>query len=157
MKVILVFTGKTTEDYLKQGIQLYADRLKHYLQLEIKELIPGKFSNSMDSSQIRLLESEWLIKSLPAYDYLVLLDESGKSLSSASLSEFIQVRMNQGIRKLVFLIGGAYGVSDDLKAKANFILSLSAMTFTHQMIRLILSEQIYRAMTIIKREHYHNI
>jgi 23S rRNA (pseudouridine1915-N3)-methyltransferase len=156
MKITLVFTGKTNDEYLKKGISLYIDRLKHYLPLEILELNPPKYPSGMDSSQIRVKESDWLLDHLPACDYLVILDEGGTQLTSASFSDFIQGRMNRGIKNMIFLIGGAYGISDLLKKKADFILSLSALTFTHQMTRLILAEQIYRAMTILKREPYHN-
>ncbi|MHC1706158.1 MAG: 23S rRNA (pseudouridine(1915)-N(3))-methyltransferase RlmH [Bacteroidales bacterium] len=156
MKIILIFTGKTTEEYLKTGVSVFVERLKHYLPVEITEINPPKYPLSLENSQIRLKESEWVIKNLPKTDYLVLLDETGKMLSSLTLSEFLQSRMNQGIKSLSFLIGGAYGVSDELRRKADFVLSLSSLTFTHQMCRLILSEQLYRAMTILRKEPYHN-
>lgn len=156
MKVTLVFTGKTNEEYMKKGISLYIGRLKHYLSAEVLELSPPRFPSSMDSAQIRGKESEWLLQHLPVSDYLVLLDEGGKQLTSAGLADFVQARMNQGIKNLVFVVGGAYGVAENVKNSCDFVLSLSALTFTHQMTRLILSEQIYRAMTILKREPYHN-
>jgi 23S rRNA (pseudouridine1915-N3)-methyltransferase len=156
MKIFLVFTGKSAEEYLKEGVKMYVARLKHYIPVEVQELTPPKLSVSLNAGQIRILESEWIVKNLPDSGYLVLLDETGKSLSSAGLADFLQARMNQGIRNLTFIIGGAYGVSDALKQKADFILSLSTLTFTHQMSRLILAEQLYRAMTILKNEPYHN-
>lgn len=156
MKVILIFTGKTSDEYLRQGLLIYTDRLKHYFPLEIRELNPPKLSQSIDNGQIRVKESNWVMNNLPATDYLVLLDETGKQLTSTGLADFMQARMNQGIRTLAFLIGGAYGVSDDIRKRADFVLALSEMTFTHQMSRIILAEQLYRAMTILKREPYHN-
>ena len=156
MKIILVFTGKTSDEYLKQGLKIYFDRLKHYLPVEIIELNPPKLPLSLDTKQMRNKESDWILKNLPQTDMLVLLDETGKQLSSVELADFLQSRMNQGLKSLTFLIGGAYGVSEALWEKAGFILSLSALTFTHQMSRLILLEQLYRALTIIKREPYHN-
>lgn len=156
MKVFLVFTGKSAEDYLKEGVKVYVARLKHYIPLVVHEITPPKLPASVNTAQVRIQESEWILKNLPDSDYRVLLDETGKSLSSAGLADFLQARMNQGIRNLTFIIGGAYGVSDALKQKADFILSLSPLTFTHQMSRLILVEQLYRAMTILKNEPYHN-
>ncbi len=156
MKLILIFTGKTQEAYIKEGLGMYLDRLKHYLPVEIMELKPPSFLSGLKGDTYRQKESDWLIQNLPETDFLVLLDESGKQLSSEGLAVFLQGRMNQGTRQLTFLVGGAYGFSDKLKQKGNLVLSLSLMTFTHQMTRIILAEQLYRAMTILKGEPYHN-
>ncbi|MCX6270224.1 MAG: 23S rRNA (pseudouridine(1915)-N(3))-methyltransferase RlmH [Bacteroidetes bacterium] len=156
MKFSLVFTGKTSESYLREGVKVYLDRIRHYLPVEVKEITPLRETRGLDPAMIRAKESEWFLKNLPSSGYLVLLDEAGSELTSMELSAFLQARMNQGIRHMIFLTGGAYGVTEEIKKKSNFILSLSKMTFTHQMSRLIIVEQLYRALTILKGEPYHN-
>lgn len=154
MKVLVIFNGKTSEKYLRTGIDLYLKRLSHYLKLEVKELAEPK---GMKKSEDHLTyEQELLFKQLRPDDYLVLLDEKGKSYTSRQFSDWMQKRMNSGVKRVVFVIGGAYGFSDEVYARANDQVSLSKMTFSHQMIRPFLLEQIYRAMTILRNEPYHN-
>ena len=156
MKLVLLFTGKTSEPYLREAIGIYADRLKHYLPVEMKELVPLKDTKGLDGAVIRKKESDWLLKTIPADEYLILLDEKGQHPDTMAFTQFLTQRMNQGLKQITFLVGGAFGVSQELKNRSNYILSLSNLTFTHQMTRLILLEQLYRAMTITRNEPYHN-
>jgi 23S rRNA (pseudouridine1915-N3)-methyltransferase len=156
MKIILLSIGKTDTEYLRTGIKLYADRLKHYISFESNELPALKKTSGMSPDHIRQKESELIIKHLEKADCIVLLDEKGKEFTSRGFSEFLQTCLNAGIRKMVFVVGGAWGFSDTLYNKANFSISLSKMTFSHQMVRLFFAEQLYRAFTILKGESYHN-
>lgn len=155
MKLEMFFVGKTTEQYLKEGINEYLNRLKHYIHIEISIVEPASFASG---SKLQSLESEGhrILKKIGNRDFVVLLDERGKAISSKELAEFVSNKMNEGISKLIIIVGGAYGVSEGVKQRANACISFSNFTFTHQMIRLLLVEQIYRAMTIIKRESYHH-
>ena len=153
MKIELVFIGKTTDDYLKEGIEIYLNRLKNYLPVSVTV-----FPASSAKSPERILSEESLVilSKLQPRDHIVLLDEKGKEVRSVELAVQMEKWMLKGINRLVFIIGGAYGVSDEVKAKAHSTLSLSKLTFTHQMIRLLLAEQLYRAMTITRNESYHH-
>lgn len=153
MKFEFCFIGKTTEKFLSAGIDLYAGKLVHYMNTEVK-IVPA----SAEKNQAKALKDEAtrMLKSLNAGDYLVVLDERGKQLSSTELSREIQQVMNRSYPKIIFLVGSAYGIDESLKKRANFILSFSKFTFTHQMIRMMLLEQVYRAMTILKGESYHH-
>ncbi|HRY32926.1 MAG TPA: 23S rRNA (pseudouridine(1915)-N(3))-methyltransferase RlmH [Bacteroidales bacterium] len=157
MKLHLIFTGKTEEAYLKEGLAMYLRRLQHYIPVEVRELTPPRQAAAGNAEQIKKAEGRFLLSQLEKSAYLVLLDETGRLMSSVAFAEFLQARMNQGIRDLGFLIGGAYGVTNEVRESCRDVLSLSPMTFTHQMSRLILMEQLYRAFTILKREPYHNI
>lgn len=154
MKVILLCIGKTNETYLKQGIEIFQDRLHHYTSFELAVLKDVK--NPGNSVRLMELEGQSFLQFLQEDDFLVLLDENGKSLTSTGLAQFLEKHQNGSTRRLVFAIGGAFGWSEAVRKRANFTLSLSAMTFSHQMIRLFMVEQIYRAYTIIKGEKYHN-
>ncbi len=152
MKIILVFTGKTAEKYIREGIDIYTDRLRHYIPVEIRIAeIPGKKRRSRKGS-LNMAEPV----SQPGSSLLVLLDEKGKKLNSVEFSKFIESAMTSGYKELVFYTGGAWGFPEKTFDKVDRIISLSDMTFTHQMVRLILVEQIYRAMTIIRGEPYHH-
>ena len=153
MKCELFFIGKTTEKYLQEGIEQYLKRLKHYLPVSITIIQPG---SGTDPLKVIQAECDDVLSRIKPRDLIVLLDERGVSLSSIEFSSKIQQWMVQGHQRLIFIIGGAYGVNEELKKKANIVLSLSSFTLTHQMIRLFLVEQIYRAMTIIKNESYHH-
>ena len=153
MKCELFFIGKTTEKYLQEGIEQYLQRLKHYLPVSITIIQSGA---GTDPLKVIQAECEDVLSRIKPRDLVVLLDERGVSLSSIEFSSKIQQWMVQGHQRLIFIIGGAYGVNEELKKKANIVLSLSSFTLTHQMIRLFLVEQIYRAMTIIKNESYHH-
>jgi 23S rRNA (pseudouridine1915-N3)-methyltransferase len=151
MKIELLFVGKTSERFLTEGIEIYSEKLKHYLQVEII-IIPSSKAKARTKGE----ESEVILRRINPRDYVVLLDESGNQLSSVDLSKQIQKWMNQSFKKIVIITGGAYGVDQSLMKRADFLWSFSQLTFTHQMIRLILLEQLYRAMTIIKGESYHH-
>lgn len=156
MKITLLTIGKTDQEYLKEGIQIYLKRLKHYVSFEVKEIPALKKTSGMSPESIKQKEAEMLIKHLDKPDYIVLLDEKGKQYSSEEFAGFIQQRMNAGAREVVFVIGGAWGFSEEMHLRAHHNLSLSRMTFSHQMVRLFFAEQVYRAFTILKGESYHN-
>lgn len=156
MKLQLICIGKTTFDYLNEGILLYEKRLKHYLPFEWIELPDLKKNKNRDRQQIKFNEGENLLKVIPTDAIVVLLDVKGKTATSEEFSNFINSRMLSGIKNLCFVIGGAYGFSNELYARSQFKISLSQMTFSHQLVRLIFMEQLYRAMTILKGEPYHH-
>lgn len=153
MKIELLLTGKTTEKWLNEGIEVYTARLKHYVPLSISYL-PSSSAKTPERAVQE--ESEQILSRFKPRDFIVLLDEKGKELRSVQLAAHLEKWMLQGINRLVFVVGGAYGMNEELKSKADMILSLSKLTFTHQMIRLILVEQLYRAMTILRNESYHH-
>jgi 23S rRNA (pseudouridine1915-N3)-methyltransferase len=156
MKITLVLTGKTDSAYLQKGIDIYTGRLKHYLPFEIK-IIPGlKSTKNLSTEQQKQKEGELILSRLSNTDTVVLLDENGKQFSSTQFSKFIEKNMVGSARNLVFVVGGPYGFSSPVYKRSAMKISLSAMTFSHQMVRLIFVEQLYRAMTIIKGEPYHH-
>ncbi len=153
MKFELFFIGKTNEKYLATGIESYLGRLNHYCKTEIK-IIP--LSIEKDRAKVLIEESGRILKLVSSKDFLVILDEQGKQFSSVDFSKKLQLAMNQSYSKIIFVIGSAYGIDAALKERAKLILAFSKFTFTHQMIRLILIEQVYRSMTILKGESYHH-
>lgn len=156
MKITLLAIGKTDEDYLNQGIELYVKRLKHYVAFELKQIPALKKTTGMSAEVIRQKEAEIILRYIDKADCIVLLDERGQEFSSVGFSEFLQKRMNTGIKEMVFIVGGAWGFAQSLHQKAHFKLSLSKMTFSHQMVRLFFVEQLYRGFSILKGESYHN-
>jgi len=152
----MLLIGKTDTEYLKQGIEEYEKRIRHYIPYESIVIPALKNVSGYSPSEIKIREAEQLLKNISASDYLVLLDETGKEFGSVEFSAFLGQRFSSGIKSLVFIVGGAYGVSDSIKKKANFILSLSQMTFSHQMVRLFFLEQLYRGLTILNNESYHH-
>lgn len=156
MKITIITVGKTTEGFIKTGIEEYHRRLKHYLPLEINAIPDIKDRKSLSIQQIMEKESILLIDRLPKAAYIILLDEKGQEFNSVNFSSLLSKQIQSGIKELVFIIGGAYGVTDNLRRYVDLTLSLSLMTFTHQFIRLMLVEQIYRAMTILNNHPYHN-
>jgi 23S rRNA (pseudouridine1915-N3)-methyltransferase len=156
MKVKLLCIGKTDSDYIVQGLNEYEKRLKHYIPFESVYIPDLKNSKNLSENQQKVKEGEMIKNQIKETDYIVLLDEKGKDLSSVEFSSFIKKQMVSGSKGLIFVIGGPYGFSKDLYERANAKISLSKMTFSHQMVRLIFSEQLYRAMTIIKGEPYHH-
>ncbi len=156
MKITLVVMGKTDQDYLKKGIEEYIQRLKHYTRFEIKELPSLKKTGNLPPDVIKQKEAEVFASQLAKADAIILLDERGKQYSSVDFSAFLQKQMNAGIRELAFVVGGAWGFDEALKKRAHNSISLSKMTFSHQMVRLFFAEQLYRAFTILKGEGYHN-
>lgn len=156
MKIKLLLIGKTDSNYLNKGIEEYVNRLKHYLPFEITVIPDLKNTKSMPEDQQKQKEGELIINQIGTGDFVVLLDEKGKGYSSMEFSKFIEKRMLTGLKNLVFVVGGPYGFSEEVYQKSNSKISLSKMTFSHQMVRLIFVEQLYRAMTIIKGEPYHH-
>jgi 23S rRNA (pseudouridine1915-N3)-methyltransferase len=156
MKIDLVLIGKSDQKYLQEGIDIYLKRLKHYCQFEMKVIPDLKSTKSLSEEQQKEKEGELILNLIKDSDFVMLLDERGESLSSVDYAQFIEKRQVAGTRKLSFVIGGPYGFSKEVYAKANAKLSLSAMTFSHQMVRLIFVEQLYRAYTIINGEPYHH-
>ncbi|MDP5062748.1 23S rRNA (pseudouridine(1915)-N(3))-methyltransferase RlmH [Maribacter spongiicola] len=156
MTIKLLAIGKTDSSQLKELIEVYQKRLQHYVNFEI-ELIPDlKKTKNLSEDQQKDKEGELILKRLAPTDVLILFDEKGKQYTSIEFSSFLQKKMNSGIKQLVFLIGGPYGFSNEIYAKASGKISLSKMTFSHQMVRLFITEQIYRGYTILKNEPYHH-
>ena len=157
MKLAIIWVGKTSTDYISKAIDTYVQRIGHYMPIEVIEVADVKNAKNMDVAQLREKEGELIIKQLRADDYVVFLDDKGKQMSSTEFAHWIDKQnMNSGIKRLVFVIGGAYGFSDAVYQRANSKISLSRMTFSHQMVRAIFVEQIYRAFTIMKGEPYHH-
>jgi 23S rRNA (pseudouridine1915-N3)-methyltransferase len=154
MKIELWVVGKTAFKYLDEGIQLYEKRLKHYASFELVVLPDVKGPFSIDA--LKTKEGDLILSRLTKDDVLVLLDENGKHQTSIEFSKYIDTQQVNSTKRLVFQIGGAFGFSDAVYNRANSKLSLSKMTFSHQMIRLFFVEQLYRAFTIIRGEKYHN-
>lgn len=156
MKIDLLVIGKTDAEYIRTGIAEYEKRLTRYIPYEMKIIPDIKNSKNMTESMQKEKEAEALLGQLQASDYVVLLDEQGKEYSSVGFSEYLAQKMQYTTKRLVFIIGGPYGFAESVYQRANDKISLSRMTFSHQMVRLIFAEQIYRAMTILKGEPYHH-
>ena len=156
MKIALLMIGKTDARYFAEAIDEYRQRLTHYVPFEMHVIPDIKNAKSLSESQQKEREGEMLLKVLQAGDYIVLLDERGKEMTSKQFASYLEKKMGSVSRRLVFIIGGPYGFSEALYKIANEKLSLSQMTFSHQMIRLLFIEQIYRAMTILNGEPYHH-
>ena len=156
MKIELAVIGKTSIGYLKQGIDEYIKRLKHYVPFEIKYIDDIKNTKNISEDQQKRTEGAKIHSLLDKSDFVVLLDEHGKEYTSMQYSSYIQKRMLSGAKKVVFVIGGPYGFSQEVYDRANDKISFSKMTFNHEMIRLIFTEQLYRAYTIINHEPYHH-
>lgn len=156
MQIKLITIGKTDHKAIQQLIEEYSSRLAHYIRFEF-EIIPDlKNSKSLTEHTQKEKEGELILKKVQASDEVILLDERGKSFSSVEFSEFIQKKMNSGLKQLIFVIGGPYGFSKEVYLRANGKISLSKMTFSHQMIRPFFIEQVYRAFTILRNEPYHH-
>lgn len=156
MKITLYAIGKTDDKQLQSLTEIYTKRLKHYVSFTFEVIPDIKKVKNLTEEQQKKAEGEAILKQLLPSDRLILLDENGKSHSSVGFSKFLQKKMNSGLKNLVFVIGGPYGFSDEIYNRANGKISLSAMTFSHQMIRLFFVEQVYRAFTILKNEPYHH-
>jgi 23S rRNA (pseudouridine1915-N3)-methyltransferase len=156
MHIKLLAVGKTDNKQLQQLIDDYQKRLSFYIKFELEILPDIKNVKNFSESQQKEKEGELILSKVGQNDALVLLDEKGKSYSSVEFSEFLQKKMNAGLKTLVFVIGGPYGFSETVYQKAQGKLSLSAMTFSHQMVRLFFIEQLYRGFTILKGEPYHH-
>ena len=156
MKILLLVIGKTDDDYLVTGIKKYVDRLGHYASFEMKELPDPRNRKTLSEEQQKKAESLLLLQQLQPADLVVLLDENGKQFTSVAFSENLEKQLASGAKRLVFVIGGPYGFAQEVYDRANAKMSLSLMTFSHQMVRLIFVEQLYRAFTILKGEPYHH-
>ena len=156
MKLQLWSIGKAHESYVREGVEDFTKRISKYYPVEWKIFPPSKQTLNSVETDIKKNESGVILNAVQKDDYLVLLDEKGKQMSSPQLAAFIEARANSSIRQLIFLIGGAFGVDDQVKTRANFTWSFSHLVFPHQLVRLMLSEQIYRACTIIRNEKYHH-
>ena len=156
MKIKLLAIGKTDDKNLQSLIDNYQNRLKHYINFQL-EIIPDiKNVKNLSEQQQKEKEGELILKKLSPTDQLILLDEKGKEFRSIDFSKFLQKKMNSGIKQLIIVIGGPYGFSEEVYKKSQGKISLSKMTFSHQMIRLFIVEQIYRGFTILKNEPYHH-
>lgn len=153
MKLSILSVGKAHESYIKEGVELFTKRIGHYYPIDWQLITPSKLTEPI---QIKKAEAANILKSIMATDVLVLLDETGKMLSSPGLSKLIQQKANQSAQRIVFLIGGAYGVDEEIKKRANFSWSLSELVFPHMLVRLLLAEQVYRACSILANEKYHH-
>ena len=156
MRITLLFVGKTDAGWLQSGVDVYSQRLGHYVRFEKIEITPPKSAKQLIPNQLKEVEGKLILKYAEGVDQLILLDERGKSYTSQGFSSWLQKLMNGGTRHLMFVVGGAFGFSDEVYAAANDKLALSEMTFSHQMVRLFFVEQLYRAFTILRNEPYHN-
>ncbi len=156
MKIHLWSIGKAHEVYVKSGIEVFTKRIGHYYPVEWKLISGPKNAPNLSSEELKKSEADIILNELKKTDILILLDEKGKQLSSEELAVTIQAYADKSAKDLYFLIGGAYGVDDKIKQRANINWSLSKLVFPHQLVRLILAEQIYRACTINRNEKYHH-
>lgn len=156
MTIKLLGIGKTDDPEIQKLTNVYMKRLQFYNKFECEFLPDLKKAKNLDENQQKQKEGELILDKLSASDFVVLLDENGKQFSSEGFSEYIQKRLNSGLKQLVFVIGGPYGFSEAVYARADSKVSLSKMTFSHQMVRLFFTEQLYRAFTILKNEPYHH-
>lgn len=156
MKIALLTVGKTDRDWVRQGLDIYVSRLKHYIPFSITEIPELKNVSTLSRDQIKTREGELILKNVRPTDDVILLDEHGKEFSSMEFAKILQDKISYAGKDMVFVIGGAYGFSDAVYQRSNSRISLSRMTFSHQMVRAIFAEQLYRAFTIIKGEPYHH-
>lgn len=156
MKINFISLGKNHEPYVKSGIEDFTKRISRYYKVEWIIIPVPRNASSLSEAEMKKKEGEAILQLLNKEDYLVALEERGKQLSSEGLAVFIQARANESVRNLVFLIGGAYGLDEAVLKRAQFKWSLSELVFPHQLVRLILAEQVYRACTILKNEKYHH-
>ena len=157
MKIALLQVGKTTEKYLNEGISVYLERIKKYVQFEILTIPDMRNTRNMPAAEQKSKEGESLIRILKEDDYIVLLDERGKELSTTDFSSWLEKTMMLRKKRIVFIIGGPWGVSDEILRRADLKFSLSRLTFSHQIVRLLFLEQLYRAFTVLKGEPYHHV
>lgn len=156
MNIKLLAIGKTDDKNLQTLIEQYQKRLSFYVKFDLEVIPDIKNAKNLSEAQQKEKEGELILSKITPTDQLILLDENGKSFSSVGFSDYLQKKMNSGVKTLVFIIGGPYGFSEAVYQKANGKVSLSEMTFSHQMVRLFVVEQIYRAFTILRNEPYHH-
>lgn len=155
MKIILVCVGKTNENHIIEGINIYLKRIQRNYGFNIQIISDARKGLSREQQKIE--EGQNILKKVSSDDFLVLLDENGNELNSVEFASFLEKHMVQSTKNMIFVVGGPYGFSDEVYQRANYKLSLSQMTFSHQIIRLIFTEQLYRAFTIIRGEPYHHV
>lgn len=155
MKITVFVIGKTTSSAIAEINEVYRKRINRYMKLE-EVVIDNSQVKGTDLHKIKEKEGEWLLKKVTTHDYLILLDDKGTAYTSVQFSQYLEANFNKGIKNLCFAVGGAYGFSEQVYARANAKLSLSKMTFSHQIIRAIFYEQLYRGFTIMRNEPYHH-
>lgn len=156
MKISLFVVGKTNHNYLSPGIDDYTKRINHYIPFNVQYIADAKNTKNLSQAQQKQAEGQNLLNAFDKSDYVVLLDERGKEFTSKDFSSFIEKKMQTVAKRLVFVVGGPYGFSEDVYQRANEKISLSKMTFPHDLIRLIFTEQLYRSFTIMNNEPYHH-
>ena len=156
MKINLIVISKTDQKYMQEGVQEYVKRLSRYIQFEMTEIPDLKNAKNLSTDEQKKKEGELILSKIEKGSEIILLDDKGKDYTSIQFSKLLQDKMNSGIKTLTFVVGGPYGFSDDVYAVAQSKFSLSKMTFSHQMVRLIFLEQLYRGFTILKNEPYHH-
>ena len=156
MRITLLTVGKTDRDWVRQGLEIYLSRLRHYINFSIVEIPELKNVSAFTKDQIKIKEGTLILKNIRPDDEVILLDEHGREFRSVEFASFLRERTDDASRDMVFVIGGAYGFSQEVYQRANSKISLSKMTFSHQMVRAIFAEQLYRAFTIIRGEPYHH-
>lgn len=156
MNIELIVVGKTDMKEVEALVQMYTKRLNHYVRFAITTIADVRNTKKLSEAEQKRLEGEAILRLLTDSDFVMLLDEHGAELRSIEFADLIQRRMSTGIKRLIFVIGGPYGFSDAVYSRANSKLSLSKMTFSHQIVRAIFTEQLYRAFTILKNEPYHH-
>ena len=156
MKITLAVIGKTEAGFVRQGIEEYAKRLQHYVQFNIQYISDVKGTRNMSEAQQKIAEGRALLATLESSDHVALLDEHGTERTSVDFAQWLQRRMASGSKRLVLVVGGPYGFSQEVYERANEKVALSKMTFPHDLVRLIFVEQLYRAFTILRHEPYHH-
>jgi 23S rRNA (pseudouridine1915-N3)-methyltransferase len=156
MKITLYVTGKTDNSHIEVLTNIYLQRLQHYINFTLEVIPDIKNVKNLSESQQKNAEGDVLLKKIHTTDFLTVLDEKGKTYTSEDFADFLQKKMNSGLKNLVFVVGGPYGFSDAIYQRANAKISLSSMTFSHQMVRPFFMEQLYRGFTILKNEPYHH-
>jgi len=156
MKLQFWTIGKAHEPYVKEGVEMFTKRIGNYYPVDWNIIAPPKNAAVLSEVDLKIKEGEIILASLQKDDFLVLLEERGKQINSEGLATFLQLRANESVKNVIFLIGGAYGVSEAVMQRANYKWSLSQLVFPHQLVRLILAEQVYRACSINRNEKYHH-
>ena len=156
MKLQFWTVGKAHESYVKEGVEMFTKRISNYFPVQWEIIPMPKNAGMMSEMDLKIKEGEMILQFLKKEDYLIVLEERGKQLNSEGLAAFIQQRANESEKNLVFLIGGAFGLSKDVLQRANYKWSLSQLVFPHQLVRLILAEQVYRSCSILRNEKYHH-
>lgn len=156
MKFVFIAVGRNHESYVREGVEDFTVRISKYFSCEWKIIPPLKNSDSLRDDELKTKEAAQIIKNFSKDDYIIALDEKGTMVTSNKLASMLSEVLNRGAKRIVFIIGGAYGLDKEVISKSHFTWSLSGLTFPHQLVRMILSEQVYRACTIMRNEKYHH-